>query len=261
MLSGTTRVTGKPIGGYVGQAAPPPWMSFGMLDPQQLPPWRRPGFGLVVQIGFHESPLEPAGVVALRARRTLEAAGLWNDVLAFCYGEEWYARFDAGAFAAYGLPAGHPEGVHIIRDYVGRQQIEIVQATGRPIVWVTPEVTAERQPPPATTYVAIDRYPVDGEAPEAYGAALIANERATSLPLVLIPRWFRSTGPQQGPAWQLASEEPSRSTIEIAARVLARPRWVAAVGFLWTSRPHAELVGLADMPATRAAVESLFVGV
>lgn len=246
----------KPLGGYIGHAAPPHWMSIGMLDPAQpLPPQPRPGFGWVVQIGFHESPLEPAGRIAARAKATLDAAGRWGDVLAFVYGEEWFERFDAGAFAPFGLPAGHPEGVAILRDYLGRQHAQIVEVTGKPVLWVTHRVTPERQPPACTAFVGIDAYPVDGQRFEDFAPLLLETERHAQHPLVSIARWYRATGDVQGSRWREMSAAPTANWAEGYAWLLARPQWVALIGFVWASRPAGHLVGLQDMPEARAAVE------
>lgn len=251
----------KPIGAYADNVEPPAWASFGMLNPfGTLPTWRRPGFKWVIQLGFGH-PLDSARDEALRARERLTAAGLWPDVVAAMWGEEWFARFDAGEFAPFGLPASSPDGVPIIGDYLARKHAEILAAVELPIVYLAPEVRADRPVPAGVAFVAIDRYPVDGEDAAALGAALVANEAHTALPLVIVMRWWKATGDTQGPAWRVMSADPVREWAEVYALLLARPRWVAAVGFLWPSRPWANLVGLADMPAARAAVESVLVGV
>ena len=94
----------------------------------------------------------------------------------------------------------------------------------------------------------------------AVGPALLAAERHTALPLFVIPRWFRTSGPAQGLGWSWMSAPPSRETLEGYAQILARPRWIAMVGFTGRSRPWADLVGLMDMPATLAAVEQIVRG-
>ncbi len=245
----------KPIGAYDVTFGAPPFVSFGMLDPAAPLPAPRPGFGWVVQIGFHESPLEPAGVIAARVMRQLVDAGLWDQVLAFVYGEEWYSRFDQDHFAAYGLQAGHPQGISTIHAYLGRQHGEIVAVTGKPVLWVEVAVTADRQPPAHTAYVGIDAYVPDGQTFEAsVGPVFLEAERATPLPLVVIARWFAYAGEKQGPGWRRFSGGPTPEMAAGYAAVLARPRWHALIGFLWGSRPSADLVGLADLPDTRDAL-------
>ena len=246
----------KPIGGYIGQATPPAWMSLGMLDPAQPLPALPPApFDWIVQIGFHESPLEPAGSVARRVKAQLEAAGWWPRVAAFVYGEEWFERFDAGEFAPYGLPAGHPEGVHILRDYLGRQHEQIVAETGKPVLWMTHRVTPDRQPPRSTAFVGIDAYPVDGQRFEDFAPLLLETERHAQHPLVIVARWCKATSDRQGPRWRETSAEPASGWADGYAWVLKRPQWVALIGFIWNSRPESGLVGLSDMPHARAAVE------
>lgn len=244
----------KPIGAYGVSATVPPWVSFGMLDPAQPLPPARPGFGWIVQIGFHESPLLPAGPLAGRVRAQLEASGHWSDVLAFVYGEEWYERLAGGEWRALGL-ADTAEGRGIVRDYLGRQQRDIVAATGKPCLWITTIVTADRQPPDYTGFVGVDRYPVDGESLADWWGPHQSTEDTCSLPLVAMPRWFRNTTAFQGADWTLRSAEPTRVHADWYARLVERPRWVASLGFLWQSRPYAGLVGLEDMPEVRAAYE------
>lgn len=244
----------KPIGAYGVGPGLPPWVSFGMLDPVRPLPARRPGFGWVVQIGFHEHPLEPAGVIATRARARLIEAGLWDDVWAFVYGEEWYERLAGGEFAGYGL---HDVAAHrqIVRDYLSEQQRQIAEVTGKPLVWVTTVVTPERQPPAHTGWVAVDLYPLDGDSPSRLDPAYALTEASTALPLVAMPRWFRNTTATQGAEWRARSAVPTREMHAWYAALLQRPRWVAALGFLWQSRPSAGLVGLQDMPEVRRDFE------
>ena len=70
-----------------------------------------------------------------------------------------------------------------------------------------------------------------------------------------IARWCKATGPAQGVRWRETSVDPTDNWAAGYAWLLARPAWVALIGFLWESRPGADLVGLQDMPQARAAVE------
>lgn len=206
-------------------------------------------------MGFDCPAITPAGAIAAAVRARLEALDFWPWVVAVTWGEEWYERWHADEFAPLGLPASHPDGLTVIRDWSGRQHRAVQQSTGLPVIWVTGLVHGPRAVPASTDFVALDAYPVDGHTfAESVMPAYALAAESTRLPLVAVPRWFRATGPYQGPHWRAAALEPSADVIAGYAAVAAHPRVVAVWGFLWESRPYAELVGLADMPATAAAV-------
>ena len=245
----------KPIGAFDAAGAPA-WVSFGTLDASGDLPAPRPGFGWVAQIGMHDDPRLAAGPIAQAAVDRLTAAGLWGNVIGVTWGEEWYERWFHGYFDRYGLPASHPEGVAILHDWIGRQQAILRAVTGRPVVWVTSRVSASRPVAAASDIVALDAYPADGATFAAsVEPVLLEAEALTTVPLVLVPRWFVMTGPFQGAGWRAFSQPPTQDAIDGYARYLARPRWIAMWGFLMGSRPGADLVGLADMPASLSAVE------
>lgn len=252
----------KPIGAFSADGAPA-WMSFGWIcgdcqnDAQvaaAVARSRATGFLWVVQMGYHAHPVRPAEEVGAEVRARLERLGLWPYVAAVNYQEEVYEQWRGGVFTPFGLPPDHPHGVPVLHAWWGRQHTHLRAVTARPIVWITH--TVYQQPvPQSTDFVALDPYLRDGEPFSTIEPFLLHAETATSLPLVLIPRWFRSVGPAQGPGWEGGSAPPSAEAIDGYARILARPRWFAMAGFLWQSRPWADLVGLADMPDTLAAVE------
>lgn len=254
----------KPIGAFSPTGAPA-WISFGSI-PSHAPDAailaardrsRATGFRWIVQMGFDCPAITPAGAMAATARARLEALGLWPHVVAVTWGEEWYERWYADEFAGLGLPASHPDGLEVIRGWSGRQHAAVQQATGLPVIWVTGLAHGPRAVPAATDFVALDAYPADGLTfAESVTPSYIMTADATRLPIVSIPRWFRATGPYQGPHWRTASLEPSADVVAGYAAIAAHPRIVAVWGFLWESRPYAELVGLADMPATAAAVSA-----
>lgn len=262
LLAAAPAAQPKPVGAFSPDGAPA-WVTFGSLADWEsdavLASARArclsTGFRWIVHVGYAESPVLPIGPHAERVKARFDAAGLSPCVVGMTIGEEWYEHWEAGSFARYGLPAGVAEAdaVSIIHHWLGRQQRAAFAATGWPAIWVSSWVHTSRPVPDGTQYVALDAYRNDGETWAASVARRIADaEAATSLPLVLIPRWFRSTGPAQGRGWRQA---PTAADMDAYAAVLRRPRWVAMWGFLWQSRPGADLVGLADMPDARVWVE------
>lgn len=216
---------------------------------------RLTGFTWVLQIGHHEPAEAPAGPIAALARTRAEAAGLWPYVIGVTYGEEWHERCRAGKFAYLGLTEGHPACGSIVYDYLSRQIAAVDAVTGGlPVLWITHLVYPGAPVPVGVDYVGLDPYPVDGESWQDFEPLLLISEHWTPLPLVLVPRWFRATGPFQGEDWRKAKRPVSAEIIDGYARFAARPSVVAVLGFLWASRPYADLVGLADLPSTRAAV-------
>lgn len=255
----------KPIGAFSSEGAPP-WVSFGALSGDAsyddmvaaAERSRRTGFGWVLQLGYSALPLQPAEHGAAFAIYRAKDAGLWPYVIAVTYGEEWYERFYAGEFAPYGFPATRPDGPEQVRAWMSRQQcaLKTYSVGDVPIVWITGAVTAVRAVPDCTDVVAVEAYVPDGATFASIEPVLAEAETATTLPLAIIPRWFASKGPFQGPHWQMTKHAPTRDMVEGAVRVLRRPRWIAMWGFLWASRPYAELTGLADMPQVRHWLEA-----
>jgi hypothetical protein len=185
----------------------------------------------------------------------LEATGLLPYVVAMSVGEEWYEIWLSGGFASYGLAADHPDGVPIIRDWLGRQHAAAKASLGLPVIWITgianndPARVPYRPIPDHTDYVAVEAYVPAGGTFAAHVAPYLAHaETTTHLPLVLIPQWFRIPG---DPLWHVG---PSPSDIAEQFRWFSRPRWAAMLGFTWRTRAHG-IIGAEDMPAIRAAIE------
>lgn len=252
----------KPIGAFSSDGAPG-WITFGTIsgessDAEILAAARRSqatGFQWIVQIGYHAHPLADAGDVAAAVRARFDRVGLWPFVVATTYGEEWHERCLGGEFAYLGIPAWSPACGDLVVQWFSVQHARVKAATGKPVMWITGMVVPGRLVPSSTDYVAIDYYPADGQDFSAVLPVYALAERHTALPIVAVARWFKSTGPFQGPAWQLSAGEPPAAWAQAYAELLTHPRVVALLGFLWASRPYAELVGLADMPAQLAAVK------
>jgi hypothetical protein len=206
-------------------------------------------------------PHAPAGALAEAAKARTDAAGLTPYIIALSLGEEWYERLAAGEFAPYGL--GFPSGVPIVHDWLGRQQTAAHAVFGVPVVWLTTLPNNDRtlgahlwRPIPASTHaVAVDAYVPAGGTFAAHVAPVLAHaEVTTALPLVLIPQWFHM------PGHALWDYRPTVDDIEQYRAWAARPRWVATFGFSWLSGPSDGIIGLADLPDLRAAVESFVRG-
>ncbi|MEZ5421122.1 MAG: hypothetical protein R2708_27810 [Vicinamibacterales bacterium] len=261
----------KLVGAYSPQGAPS-WVTCGTIasfaSDHELAAAaarsRATGFQWVLQVGFDVDPTRAAGPVAAAARARCEAAGLWPHVVAVIYGEEWLEKLHGGAFRGYGLPMGTDaevlDSVNTVRRWMGEQHKAVRLATLKPVVWVTNRaetsmeagVRAWRPIPDWTSAVALDAYVWDGQTFRDDVAPVLARaETTTDLPLVLIPQWFRGTGPQHR-AWLTG---PSASDVESYTAWFRRDRWVAMLGFLWASRPWQDLRGLEDMPDLRTAVE------
>lgn len=265
VLASVASAQTKPIGAYSSDGAPP-WVTFGGIDGDASAATLRAaaersrltGHRWVLQVGHHRHPLEDAGAVTADTLARAAAVGLRPYVDAMTYGEEWHERCQMGEFADLGLTAGHPACPSVVAGWFSRQHERAKAASGGlPILWITHVAHPAYRPVPAgVDYLALDPYPVDGQAWADFEPLLSLSEASTTLPIVLIPRWAYATGPFQGRGWERTSRPPSLDVIDGYARFAARPRVAAVWGFLWASRPTADLVGLRDMPATRAAVES-----
>lgn len=255
----------KPIGAFSSEGAPD-WVTFGALSGDASPAQmeaaasrsRATGFRWVLQLGYSALPLQPAEHGAAWGVYNAKASGLWPYVIAVTYGEEWHERFYANEFAALGFPATRQDGPEQVRAWMSRQHCALkAYSVGTvPIAWITGAVTAVRAVPDCTDVVAVEAYVPDGATFASLEPVLAEAEAATTLPLVIIPRWFRMTGPFQGPGWETAKHAPTKDMVDGAVRVLQRPRWIALWGFLWGSRPTADLTGLADMPQVRRWLET-----
>lgn len=263
VLGLASAVEAKPVCAY-SPAGMPAWVNCGMLSADAsdadvaaaLARSRASNFAWVLQLGHHIPATTLAEEVAAPVRARFERLGLWPYVVAVTWGEEWHERCLVGEFADLGLTPWHPSCGPVVEAWLGRQQAQVRAVTGKPVIWITGMVSASRPVPAASDFVGIDLYPVDGQSFASLAPDLLANETATSLPLIIIPRWFQMTGQFQGPGWALMSAPPDPAWMDGYAAILARPRWVAMIGFLGASRPYAELVGLVDLPGTLAAVES-----
>ena len=253
----------KPIGAFSPFGETPPWLSFGSLGDGEseermaaaLVLSQTRGYRWVAQIGMGADPTTPADTVTRAAMARFTAHGLTPYIVAVTYGEEWYELFTQDAFAAYGYPATHPGGLTLVRQWMGlqHQRVRALVGPSIKIIWLTTRVDAEHPVPAKTDWVALDPYPVDDDPFAATEASLLASEKATTLPLIVIPRWFRCVGPQR-PATRFFGAAPATDHLEGYARILARPRWIGMWGWLWESRRHANVLGLADLPETRDAV-------
>lgn len=219
---------------------------------------RASGFRWVVQIGYYAHPLDHAGDVSAAVRARFDRFDLWRFVEATSYGEEWHEQCLGGAFfyAPMWIPAWSPACGALVEQWLGVQHARMRAVTGKPVLWITGMVAPGRLVPASTDLVAVDYYPQDGQPFAAIEPVFVQSAQYTDLPLALVMRWFRNTGPYQGPAWHAASAAPLDEWAAGYARLATHPRVFALFGFLWQSRPWAQLVGLADMPATRAAVET-----
>lgn len=252
----------KPIGAYSPDGTPA-WITFGTISGDESDAAflaaaarsRATGFAWIVQLGFAASPVQPAAEIAAFVRARLERTGLWPYVVAVAYGEEWHERCLQGEFSRFGLTAWHPSCGSVVEAWMGLQHQAVKAQMGKPVIWVTGMVHPSRPVPAFTDYVAIDYYPADGQDFAAIVPVYAMAEQYTTLPIIAIARWFKSTGPFQGPLWQLSASEPPAAWAQAYAELLTHPRVAALLGFLWASRPHAELVGLADMPSQLAAVK------
>ena len=213
------------------------------------------GLKWVLSLAYAEDPTVPILAHAQRVLDRLRDTGLLPNVVAFSLSEEWYERCAHGEFAAYGLPAGSPACVPIVRDWLGRQHLTAKTVLGLPVIWIA---TAAGPPsgdvmpiPPHVNYVALDTYIPEGSTFEAHVAPIFAYaERAiagTSMRLVQIPPWFSA------PGW----ETPTTADLRQYAAWAARPLWAATWGFTWLDRVSLGMRGLAGLHDMRADVLAL----
>jgi hypothetical protein len=207
------------------------------------------GFKWILQVGYYDHPLTSATLIGERDKKKFQK--LMPHIAATVFSEEWYEHFRANNFARFGFPSDTPNGIELIRIWLGIQHARLKLAMGKPVIWITTAVYWLQPVPDNTDYVAIDAYSADDEDLSFVRLRLEYAEVATDLPLIFIMRTFKTTGPKQGPNWQAFSQEPSTKIVDLAFEILKRDRYVALLPFLWESRPYADLVGLKDMPNLR----------
>jgi hypothetical protein len=207
------------------------------------------GFRWILQMGDSDDPTIPAEKIALRDLKRFWK--LMPYIEAVTYGQEWYEQCTAGVYSRYGLTPDNPLRNFIIYTWLGMQHAAVKKVMNRPVIWITTAVYSEQPVPLNTDIVSVDIYVQDGETTDWAEFVLRYAEIATDLPLVVTPRFFKNTGPKQGPGWTLASQDPTKEMVDMYLRIFMRKRYIAMWAFLWQSRPYADLVGLEDMPAIR----------
>ncbi len=260
ILTGTAHAQ-KPVGLFDCGPHPPSWAQFcnigdtvhdeRFVESAQLS--EATGIKWVLALAYYEDPATPILAHAQRVLDRLRATGLLPHVVAFALSEEWYERCGLGEFARYGLPAGSPACVPVIRAWLGRQNAVAKMVLGLPSIWITnvaghPDGTY--QPiPPNIDFVALDTYIPEGGSFETHVAPVFAfAEQAvagSSMRLVQIPPWFEADG----------YERPTALDIQKYAQWASRPLWFATWGFTWRDRPWLSMTGLESLPALRLAVE------
>ncbi len=252
----------KPVGLFDHECDVPAWASFG-----QLAEWddfsvaadcsRRTGRSWVLVL-FHADSYHVSGV----RTRALET-GLAPYILALTYREEPYQHLRLGLSLPLVLEdrlAAQPEAdmvarLNIVRDHWSEAHAMIRTVWPGPlVVFITPWINdslAYGEPlysplPGGVDVLVLDPYATDGMPFTAWPEVVIQYAvQTTSLPIALVPQWFVQPG--------TSISQPRDFTADYM-RWLRHPRMVALWGFLWASRPG--LVGLRDLPALRAAVES-----
>lgn len=255
----------KPVGVFEPGQHPPAWATFGNIkdvwtDAEFVAARRlsesRP-FVWLLEIGGREPVTWPIGPHAARIRQRLIDTGLRPYVVGVMYFEEWYEHWLSGKWTDIGLPPSHPAGVDIIRDWTGRQHAALKAELGLPVIWMTtvanndPRLQPYRPVPANVDYVAIDAYVGVGRSFATDVMPVLAHaEHTTHLPLLMVTQWFVENRPES--PWRF---EPNPNDVVNYLAWAQRPRWVATMGFLWSSSPHDRLVGLADLPVTRSLIE------
>jgi hypothetical protein len=246
----------KPIGLFDCGDTPPTWATFctipdwassdQMASARELSEMR--GTKWLLQVGYNLDPRTPIGPHAAVIRQKFDAAGLLPHLAGMTIGEEWYEHCLAGSFAGIGVPAG-PHCIGIVHYWLGVQQGAAKAALPLPVVWITTAAsgpTGARPVPPHSDLVALDPYIPEGGTFDAYVEPFLAYAEAhVSQPLVIIPQWFAQEG----------YESPSAEHAKRYAAWLARPKFVALLGFTWQDRPWVSMRGLAGLPALRRSVE------
>jgi hypothetical protein len=257
----------KPIGLFDHECDVPAWASFG-----QLAEWddfavaadcsRRTGRTWVLVL-FHADSYHVSGV----RTRALET-GLAPYILALTYREEPYQHLRLNLSLPLALEdrlAAQPEAdmatrLNIVRDHWSEAHAMIKAVWPGPILaFITPwtnDSLAYGEPlysplPDGVDVLVLDPYATDGMPFTAWPEVVIQYAvQTTTLPIALVPQWFTQPG--------TSISQPRDFTVDYM-RWLRHPRVVALWGFLWASRGPG-LVGLRDLPALRASVESALKG-
>jgi hypothetical protein len=257
----------KPVGLFDHSCDVPAWSSFG-----QLAEWddfstaadcsRRTGRTWVLVL-FHADSYHVSGV----RTRALET-GLAPYILALTYREEPYQHLRLNLSLPLALEdrlAAQPEAdmatrLNIVRDHWSEAHAMIKAVWPGPILaFITPwtnDSLAYGEPlysplPDGVDVLVLDPYATDGMPFTAWPEVVIQYAvQTTTLPIALVPQWFTQPG--------TSISQPRDFTVDYM-RWLRHPRVVALWGFLWASRGPG-LVGLRDLPALRASVESALKG-
>lgn len=248
----------------------PRWASFGHLaewdDYDAAAQYSRASGCRWVLVVHHGGPgpmLEHAREIRARADR----AGLSPFVLAWTYREEWYEHYRHGLMDDSPIVAGlnrhdaadEVAGVDRLAAHLGESHDAMRAAwPGLAVAWIAALVNNSRAygpryyaPVPAgVDVIVLDPYATTGTGQtfESWPGVVIAHAVATTAhPIAIVPQWFAA------PGTSLATPP------DAAAQYfgwLRHPRVIALWGFTWASRREAALVGLQDLPALLASVES-----
>lgn len=262
------QTVGKPTGMYDCGPTPPSWVKLctiadgeplsNFINARQLSEQR--GILWLLQLGYHQSIATPIDQLAEQTLVKINTAGLKPHIAGVAVREEWYEHLLNGDYTKYGLPASHPQGREIVRDWAGQQYGQAKAILGLPTVWITTVVNNDmtfglhwwRPVPLNVDVVAVDAYvPQGGSFAQNVAPVLAHAESTTHLPLVLIPQWFYIPN---DPLW---SRQPTVSDVDQYGQWAQRPRWIASIGFTGRSRPSVGIVGLMDLPLLRHRVGQL----
>lgn len=218
--------------------------------PLYRPEWavRLAGRPLILQLGV--TP-ERAGAAEWEAYcrgrvQALDAAGLWDQVIAVQVSEELYGRFPTIAPAA-------------ICAWLDTTAIPVARRVCGRMVWVLEQTWGPQHPVPAQAdVIGIDPYmPAwalrTGRHAEAW--AWFVERPITKLagegrPVHVVGQAFRAT--EAGDVW---AEAPPAACVRWTRELAGRTRGVVAVSwFAWGSMPG--IVGARDLPGVRSALES-----
>lgn len=189
------------------------------------------------------------------------AAGLAPYVLAVTYREEWFESL------RHGLLRTHPvfgvyepdslAGIAAIRDHLTAAHAAIHERwPGVPVGWITTFVNPSRAYgdalfaplPGGVDVLVLDPYATATQTFDDWPGLVFAHAvNVTTLPIAVVPQWFAAPGTTFAPRPDLTAGY---------AQWLRHPRVVAGWGFAWAG--GAGLLGLQDLPALRASIETAF---